>query len=232
MLVVDMKFIGTFIAVILCSQLFSQATVDDIDFDLIQHQQIKNYINDQKADHVENIRDFTPSCSNLSDFSSYQHQEKDYIIKESLPIVWANYTQTNPAISWDGKLVSFGLLISKQTNNIFYPGDEVPGIDTGQIIFLNLKLLGGIYHLAMAFEIINEDPENGIVEFSYLEGNKTLGIQRLQFTPTGEGYTKIVHSSYYKSPSKLRDKILYPYFHKRLINEFHRNFRRRLRQHS
>lgn len=224
-----MRFLGTIVAIILYSQLFSQASVNEIDFDLIQHQQIKNYINQQKAGRVENICDFTPSCSNLSDFSTYQHQEKDYIIKQSLPIVWANYTQTNPAESWDGKLVSFGLLISKQTNHIFYPGDEIPGIETGQVIFLNLKLLGGIYHLAMAFEIINEDPENGIIEFSYLEGNKTLGIQRLQFTTTDEGYTKIVHSSYYKSPSKLRDKILYPYFHKRLINEFHRNFRRRLR---
>lgn len=225
-----MKLLATFIAVILGLQVFSQASVEDIDFDLIQHRQIKNYINEQKADHVENISDFTPSCSNLSDFSTYENQEKEYVIKEGLPIVWANYTQTNPAVSWDGKLVSFGLLISKQTNNIYYPGDEINGIDTGQIIFLDLKLLGGIYHLAMAFEIINEDPENGIIEFSYLEGNKTLGIQRLKFTPTEEGYTKIVHSSYYKSPSKLRDKILYPYFHKRLINEFHRNFRRRLSQ--
>jgi len=227
-----MKFVGTFVAVILCCQLFSQASVDNIDFDLIQHPQIINYINQQKEDRVENLSDFTPSCSSTSDFSSYQNQEKEYIIKASLPIVWASYTQANPAKSWDGKLVSFGLLISKKTNNIFYPGDDIPGIDTGQIIFLDLELLGGNFHLAMAFEIITEDPENGIVEFSYLEGNKTLGIQRLKFTPTEEGYTKIVHSSYYKSPSKLRDKILYPYFHKRLINEFHRNFKRQLRKHS
>lgn len=227
-----MRIFGTFVAVILCCRLFSQASVDNIDFDLIQHRQVKNYINQQKEDRVENLSDFVPSCFSTSDFSGYQKQEKEYIIKASLPIVWKSYTQANPAKSWDGKLVSFGLLISKKTNNIFYPGDEIPGIDTGQIIFLDIELLGGNYHLAMAFEIIKEDPENGIVEFSYLEGNKTRGIQRLKFEATEEGYTKIVHSSYYKSPSKLRDKILYPYFHKRLINEFHRNFRRALRRRS
>jgi hypothetical protein len=227
-----MKMFGTFVAVILCCRLFSQASVNDIDFDLIRHRQIINYINQQKEDRVNKLSDFIASCSSTSDFSSYEKQEKEYLIKESLPIVWASYTQANPAKSWDGKLVSFGLLISKKTNDIFYPGDDIPGIDTGQVIFLDLEFLGGKYHLAMAFEIINKDPENGIVEFSYLEGNKTVGIQRLEFTPTEKGYTKIVHSSFFKSPSKLRDKILYPYFHKRLINEFHKNFRRRLRKHS
>lgn len=227
-----MKYFGLFIAIIICCQAFSQTSVNEIDYDLIQYRQVKKYINQQKEDRVEAIQDFVPSCSGVSDFSDYEHQEKEYVIKESLPVVWMNYTNANPAQSWDGKLVSFGLLISKKTNNIYYSGDEIPGIDTGQIIFLDLELLGGFYHLAMAFEIIKEDPENGIIEFSYLEGNKTQGIQRLKFNTTEEGYTKIVHSSYFKSPSKLRDKILYPYFHKRLINEFHRNFRRRMKKRS
>lgn len=227
-----MKIFGTFVAIILCCRLFSQASADDIDFDLIEYRQIKNYINQQKEDRVENLSDFKSSCASNSDLSGYEIQKKEYILKAGLPIVWKSYTEANPAKTWDGKLVSFGLLISKKTNSIFYPGDDIPGIDTGQIIFLDLELLGGNFHLAMAFEIINKDPENGIVEFSYLEGNKTLGIQRLKFTSTEDGYTKIVHSSYYKSPSKLRDKILYPYFHKRLINEFHRNFRRKLRKQS
>lgn len=226
-----MKYYGLFIAIVIYCRVFSQTSVDNIDYDLIQYRQVIKYINQQKVDHVETIYDFVPSCSANSDLSNYEHQEKEYVIKESLPVVWMNYTKANPAISWDGKLVSFGLLISKNTDKIYYPGDEIPGIDTGQIIFLDLELLGGFYHLAMAFEITKEDPENGIVEFSYLEGNKTIGIQRLKFNQTEKGYTKIVHSSYFKSPSKLRDKILYPYFHKRLINEFHRNFRRRLHKH-
>lgn len=228
----NMKFLGLLIAMIIFCQAFSQTSVNEIDYDLIQYRQIKKYINQQKEDGVEAIHDFVPSCTAESDFANYEHQEKEYVIKACLPVVWLNYTKANPSQSWDGKLVSFGLLISKKTNNIYYSGDEIPGIDTGQIIFLNLELLGGFFNLAVAFEIIKEDPENGIVEFSYLEGNKTLGIQRLKFTPTEEGYTKIVHSSYFKSPSKLRDKILYPYFHKRLINEFHRNFRRRLQKYS
>ena len=227
-----MKYFGLYIAIMICCQAFSQTSVNEIDFDLIQYRQIKKYINQQKEDRVKSIQDFVPSCSSKSDLSTYEHQEKEYVIKESLPVVWMNYTNANPARSWDGNLFSFGLLISKKTNTIYYPGDEIQGIDTGQIIFLDLELLGGFYHLAMAFEIIKEDPENGIIEFSYLEGNKTLGIQRLKFNPTEEGYTKIIHSSYFKSPSKLRDKILYPFFHKRLINEFHRNFRRRLKKHS
>ncbi len=227
-----MKYLGLFIAVIIYCQMFSQTSVNEINYDLIQYPQIKKYIDQQKVDRVETLQDFVPSCFATSDLSTYEHQQKEYVIKESLPVVWMNYTNTNPAKSWDGKLVSFGLLVSKKTNSIYYSGDKIPGIDTGQIIFLDLELLGGFYHLAMAFEIIKKDTENGIVEFSYLEGNKTQGIQRLKFKPTEEGYTKIVHSSYFKSSSKLRDKILYPCFHKRLINEFHRNLRRKIEKQS
>jgi hypothetical protein len=43
------------------------------------------------------------------------------------------------------------------------------------------------------------------------------------FTDEGNGNTRIVHRSYFRSNSRLRDAILYPFFHKRIVNRFHRN---------
>lgn len=219
-------FIGTLVIGYSC---FAQASIDEINFEQIHHRKIVQFINEQHEHDVNKLSDIKPSCHSNDDFSTFEKQEKNYLIKERFPKVWANYVMASPTESWESKFVSFGVLFSKKNNKILYPGDDFQAIDTGQIVFLNLRLLRGIYQLAMAFEVINVDKENGIIEFSYIEGNKSMGIQRLKFIPTPEGYTKIIHSSFYKSHSHIRDKVFYPFFHKKVTNEFHRNLKRRLR---
>jgi hypothetical protein len=207
----------------------AQTSMNEINFNQIGYKKIVAFITDQQEHNVSKITDIKPSCHSNDDLSSFEKQEKDYLIKENFSDVWANYLKASPTESWEGKHVSFGVLLSKQNNQILYRGDDFKSIDTGQVVFLNLRLLRGIYQLAMAFEVINIDPIKGIIEFSYIEGNKSEGIQRLKFIPTPEGYTRIIHTSFYKSHSRLRDKIFYPYFHLRATNEFHRNLKRRLK---
>ena len=91
---------------------------------------------------------------------------------------------------------------------------------------MNLKLLNGLYNLPVAFEITKIDEGNKMIEFSYLKGGKARGAQVIQLMSTDRGYTKVVHKSYVQSHSKFRDKYLYPYFHNKIINEFHGNMRR------
>lgn len=227
-----MKLWGILFLIILCNPSYCQISIDDIDLELIRYKKIRSFISEQHKYNVEKITDIHHTCSDKSDLSTYQKQEKKYLIKDNYSKVWSNYVKTSPAESWEGKLVSFGMLISKSTNKIIYPGDEFQAIDTGQVIFLDLRLLRGIYHLAMAFEVIKVDAEKGIIEFSYIKGNKSMGMQRLQFSSTPNDYTVITHSSYYKSSSPLRDKLLYPLFHAQATNQFHRKLKRKLKYQS
>jgi hypothetical protein len=85
-----------------------------------------------------------------------------------------------------------------------------------------------LYNLAVAFEIIAIDVLNREIIFSYVEGGKSQGEQSIQFIDTKDGYTEIIHSTLFKSDSKFRDKFLYPKFHIKAINEFHKNILRKL----
>jgi hypothetical protein len=100
------------------------------------------------------------------------------------------------------------------------------GIDSGQVYFLNLKIAHGLCNIPVAFEIINIDTEKKIIEFSYIEGNKSMGVQRIKFKELDDNQIRIKHVSYFKSDSNSRDKILYPFFHKKIVNDFHRNMRK------
>ena len=56
---------------------------------------------------------------------------------------------------------------------------------------------------------------------------KARGLQKIQLVETPEGYTRIIHITYFRSNSRFRDKALYPHFHKKAITEFHNNIKRK-----
>jgi hypothetical protein len=118
------------------------------------------------------------------------------------------------------------MIYCRSSESIIYADEMLNGLEEGRIYYLNLKILGGIYNLPVAFEITNIDPDNKTVEFSYLKGGKARGKQWIRLEESPEGYTKIIHQTLVKSDSNFRDKYLYPYFHNKLINEFHLNMKR------
>ena len=166
------------------------------------------------------------SVEKHDDLNSFLHFEKEYLVKVDPEFVWGNYRYSSQTEVWDLNKISFAFLFNKNTESLIYANQDYFGLEKGQIFWLNLKILNGFYNLPVVFEIINIDPEHNLIEFSYIKGGKARGKQSIQFEPTEEGYTRIVHRSYVKSDSKFRDKFLYPYFHNKLINEFHGNMKR------
>jgi hypothetical protein len=160
--------------------------------------------------------------------TGYRKSEKAYYLKGKLQDIWRGYVSTNPSKSWEGGRVSFGLLLQKTPNHIYYRHDAIKGADTGQVYFLNLKLMMGLVKVPVAFEIITIDEKEKVIEFSYMDDNKSKGVQRIKYTDDANGKIKILHTSYFKSNSRFRDKFMYPFFHKRIINSFHRNMKRLL----
>lgn len=215
------------LTIFICFQILSygQLMMDDINLELIQQRKIRKYVECEIEEGTHQFNEIHPSWNTGKDLSSYRKNEMTFFLSGNYKDIWHGYISANLSKSWNGRKVSFGFLIRKFPANIFYNHDPIAGVDTGQVYFLNLKLMLGIFNVAVAFEIITLDTEKKIIEFSYIEGNKSLGVQQVKFMDIGNERTEIIHTSYYKSDSHFRDKWIYPFFHKIIIKDFHRNMR-------
>ena len=222
------------LTLIMCNQVYTyaQPMLNDVELERIHQRTIRKYIECQIEEGKLDFSDFQPSWNSGNDLSSYRKKEMTFHLKGNFTDTWQGYVSANPSKSWNGRKISFGLLLLKVPCRIYYDQDPINGVDLGQVYFLNLKLLFGIYGMPVAFEIITVDEENKIIEFSYIEGNKSNGLQQVRFTDLGNERAEIIHTSYYKSDSHFRDKWMYPHFHKIIIRDFHRNMRRLLKQQS
>jgi hypothetical protein len=221
-----MKLVFVLVLSLLSRWCFSQDPLN-IDLNRIPQEKIRNLIEDQcKVLHVSSIREIEPTCRKKQSLTGYRLLESVYTVKQDPETVWKIYRATSPAESWNGRMVSFGLLVSKWKEGILYSNDSYfSGIDTGQVFYVNLKIMKGLYNLAVGLEIIEVDSANKAIKFSYLNGGKSRGEQMIYFVPTKKGHTRIIHRTAFQSNSYLRDRFLYPYFHQIAINEFHRNMK-------
>lgn len=212
-------FFCTFLFCLLAS---AQDNILSINLNEIKFKKVKAFINQQKANKIIQFIDVKGSY-NASENKTYKKHHQSYLILKPLEEVWANYNSTSPAKSWNGKMLNFGCLISKRTNKVSYQNDDYQGAEEGQVFYVNLKLLKGLYNLAVAFEVTKLSEKDHTIEYSYVNGGKTQGKQWMEMTATPEGYTRISHYTLYKSASEFRDVLLYPYVHELAITEFHKN---------
>jgi hypothetical protein len=199
---------------------------DIIDLEAISQKKIRKFIVARSIDHMPDFSSIHASWNKDIDVTKFNVIEKTFHLKYKLSNVWESYRHTDPIKMWNGQSVRFGLLISKGSNSVKYANDSsTRGIETGQVFFLNLKVIKGLFKIPVAFEIITIDLKGQVVEFSYIDNGKEAGKQTLQFFDDGKDRTIIVHRSYYKGESPFRDDYLYPYFHNRFIKAFHRNMK-------
>jgi hypothetical protein len=215
----------TFVSGFSLQACFSQGN-PRIHLDEIPQRRIRNYIVSRNIDKMDDFSLIHPSWNKEIIESDYKVIEKTFFLKSGLSSVWNFYQHASTFKMWNAKSIRFGLLITKCTNSVVYPKNpSCPEVDTGQVYFLNIKLMKGIFNIPVAFEIITIDQTHRIVEFSYIDNNKSRGKQSMQFFNDGEGRTRIVHRSFFKSESAFRDNFLYPYFHKKFIRGFHKNMK-------
>jgi hypothetical protein len=211
---------------------YSQPTTQIIDLNRIPQQKIRSLIIDQfsETSYLE-CSVMQPTFRKGQILSGYKYLESAYYLRLAPEVVWEAYQKTSPAQSWNGSIISFGLLISKPGRNILYCDDPAySGIDTGQVFYINLRILKGLYNLAVGLEIVDIDSIQQSITYSYLKGGKSRGEQTIYFLPTKKGNTRIIHQTAFKGDSFIRDRYLYPWFHRIAINEFHRNMKRSMNQ--
>ena len=205
--------------------LSGQCTLDDIELEQIEQKTVRKYVEQQIEEGKHQFYDIQPSWHRGDDLSIFNKFESTFFFNADLQDVWKSYLSLDPSKMWNNRSMSKGLMLQKFPLKIFYNKDSLANTNTGQVYFLNLKLLSGIYNIAVAFEIVSINALEMIIEFSYVEGNHSLGFQQLKFLAVDDNSTKIIHTSYFKSNSKFRDKWLYPRFHKKITNDFHENIR-------
>lgn len=217
-----MKLISTVFLFLFAFVSIAQSSLKDIELSKISYKKVRQYIIHQEEMNVIEFSDIKGSYSEKFK-DSYQQHTQNYLIKKPIAEVWEKYKTTSPAVSWNGKMVKFGCLISKLTNKTMYQNDAYEGAQIGQVFFVNLKLLKGFFNLGVAFELTNISEKEKTIEYSYVQGGKTQGKQWIKMESTANGFTKISHHTLYKSASGFRDVFLYPYVHTLSITEFHKN---------
>ncbi len=222
------RYSFSLLLIIIALQVKAQICLHDLDFQRIEQEKVQEFVVNQQEHGIETFDEMKPSLRPDADLKGYFIRENEYQVKKSLEEVWQHYLTASPGKLWSGKRVTFGFLFSKKDEKIFYCDENFSKIDTGVVVYVNLRFMSGLKNLATAFEFTSVDEDNKTIEFSYLKGNISMGKQRIQFYETAKGYTRILHTSYYKNSNVLRNYLLYPYFHTRTTHEFHRNNKRQI----
>jgi len=186
---------------------------------------VKKLISRHISEGMDNFDDIISTYKKGEDLSDYRIHRAIYDYPIERDKVFEKYITTNPSESWNGKLLSFGVLISKSTDTVLYSGGTYEGAKAGQVLYLNLNLIMGQFQLAVAHEIIEVNNEKKYMDLSYVIGAESIGMQHIEFSDNGDGTTTIKHTTHYKGESKFRDKFVYPYFHTKVVNDYHNNMR-------
>jgi hypothetical protein len=203
---------------------YSQTPVDCIELNRIPQRSIRHLLKHEEASQIRYLNDFKPSCKNDRDTMGFTIMKNSYLIKDKLDDVWDIYKNTSISKAWNGRLASFGVFFSKWSDQVCYNNDDTAAtIDTGQVFFIDLRLMHGLYNLPVGLEVLNIDNLLRTITFSYLEGGKSKGVQTISLFEDESGYTRIIHTSAFKSDSRFRDRHLYPFYHTKILNEFHWN---------
>lgn len=195
-------------------------SIDSVEFNRIQHKKVRKLITSQKHFGVRTFDDMHPVCYNISDSNDYQTFKDSELIRQDINVVWNNLIHQSLSDEFDGRIVTFDLMYSKKHNQFLYKNESYKGIEEGQILFFNLRVLRGIKNLAVALEVTRMDNDNKEIEYCYVDHGSTKGTQKFTLKSTPEGFTEITQLTWYKCKSQLRDRRLYSVFHERIVKEF------------
>lgn len=205
---------------------YAQIGISTVDLKRVPQKKVQSLLKQQAESGVNYFIELKPSCYNEQDSNKYSCQNSSHIIKEKILKVWAKLKSMKPKEEYSGKMVSFGFLYSRNKDKIFYNNDDIKGIEEGEVLYLNLKLLGGVKNIAVALEVTKVDDVNKIIQFCYLDNGMTQGTQQVHLVENEDGNTIISQESRYRNHSKFREKRLYPLFHQKAVNELHLNIRK------
>jgi len=194
-----------------------------IDFLRIKKKSVHRLFGKNKIQALKHLSDLQSFCYDPNNGRNYHKHVKTFRIKAPIDKVWQTYKTIPPQDTWNGKMVSFGMMYSRKGNQITFSDDSYSGLEPGQLIFLNLNLFANKAHLAVGHEVVDVFEDLKQIKICYVQNGASMGTQLIQVKKISDAETEVVHETWYTSGSWLRDKLLYPIFHTRAISEFHNN---------
>lgn len=209
----------TFSAYFLCMGMVAWGQLDSVDLTKVHDRKVERIIstNQQSLEPLS-------ACYDPVDSSQYTQHVARFEVEESLDVVWERYTNARLEEAWNNRKMRLRCLVTQSNSKAHYRGDSYQGLERGQLVFLKLKLAGGLLRLGVGFEIKDINAQERTITYCYIRNGKSEGTQSIQFTSLPNGKTQILHVTHYKSDSKFRDQRLYPYYHERAIIALHASF--------
>lgn len=201
-----------------------------IDFLRIKKKSVHRLFGKNNLKTLKNLSDLQSFCYDPAHTKKYHKHVKSFRINATFDKVWETYKTISPQDTWNGQMVSFGVMYSRGRNELSFHDDPYRGIEPGQLIFLNLNLLANLAHLAVGHEVVNVYEDLRHIKICYVQNGASVGTQLIQVRKVSENETEVLHETWYTSGSWFRDKLLYPLFHTRAITEFHNNVKRKAEQ--
>lgn len=206
------------------SSSFSHAAID---LAKVRQKQVRKFLNNFGLHSTSGFTRMQAAGYCPLDGTTYHKHHKKFIVRQRPDLVWDAYMKIHPRDAWTGNMVSFGLQYCTKLNRVMYLHDECAGIQEGQIIILNLRLLWGALNIAVAHQIAEVNHRDMMFKLCYMVGGASAGSQWISLRPTVDGNTEVSHDTFYKSNSNFRDTKLYPALHTKAITEFHESVRRK-----
>lgn len=197
-----------------------------LELDRIPQPSIAAWLKKSQIKKLEDFSKIKTTCVDTSRLENYIPHQLEYIFNYPLAEIWSTYLTAHPGEVWKGKMVSFGIMYSPKNNIAIYKDDDFSRMEEGQIYFLNLKFFGGIYNLPVGQYVKNINSDKKEITLCYLKGGKSIGGQKISLESINQHKTKVTHLTHYKSDSAFRDKYLYPFFHTKVVDEYHYNIQR------
>jgi hypothetical protein len=201
--------------------------IDSVDLSKIPHKKIRELLSVQKHFGITNFNEISPACITHADSGEYRTFLHSQVIRQNVSVVWKNITERPLSEIFNGHIVSLGLWYSSLSNNLHYRNEKQSGLEEGQIIFFNLRVLSGIKNVAVALEVTRMDTSSRTLEYCYVDHGNTRGTQQITLQPLPDGSTRITQMTLYKCNSHLSYRKFYSYFHGRIVKEFFYNLRLR-----
>ncbi|WP_367914169.1 hypothetical protein [Leadbetterella sp. DM7] len=195
-----------------------------IDFSRIKQRKVRKLMTENHLSSQKDFNGLETAC--FAEGGGYSKNTKTFLVKARPDEVWDAYRNSSPKQCWGGKLVSFGVLFDSAEKPLVYADAPYGGMKAGQIIFIQLRLLKGLYKLAVAHKVVAIDDLHKSLQICYMKKGASEGSQFISLRETPEGFTEVTHETYYKSKSKFRDRRIYPGIHEKVISEYHANVAR------
>lgn len=184
------------------------------------------YLRKNDLTDVSDLDKIVPVCYLEGVEHDFLKHSKSYRLPFPVQQVWDAYLKIPPADSWAGNRIGFSFSYNTDSKNFHYLNDQYHGLEVNQLIFIEIKLLFGLFKLAVTHHVNEISEEQKRIKLCYVEGGKSSGSQIIKFRKVSESETEVIHDTFYKSDSKFRDEKLYPILHELIINQFHKNVRK------